>query len=240
MIGLCQAQGDPRGLAEAQQRLLELELSDPNFAPLDARLASIVGGESPKDNAERLALAQRAYDTQRYAAAARLWGEALELEPTIGDDRQKQHRYNAACAAVLAANTAAPAPIQRNALEGQGRKSDEGGQVTTLSPSLTAAEGQGGRADLPFDDDAKAKLRAQALDWLKAELATWTKLVESAAPEQRAAIAQILQHGQVDADLASVRDADALAKLPEAEQKPWQMLWADVDALLAKAKAQTP
>jgi len=31
-----------------------------------------------------------------------------------------------------------------------------------------------------------------------------------------------------------VRDADALAKLPEAERETWRKLWADVDALLAK------
>ena len=44
-----------------------------------------------------------AYDTKRYAAAARLWAEALEADPTLADDRRAQHRYNAACAAALAA-----------------------------------------------------------------------------------------------------------------------------------------
>ena len=37
------------------------------------------------------------------AAAARLWGEALEADPKLAEDRQAQHRYNAACAAALAA-----------------------------------------------------------------------------------------------------------------------------------------
>ena len=44
-----------------------------------------------------------AYDTKRYAGAARLWAEALAADPKLADDRQAQHRYNAACAAALAA-----------------------------------------------------------------------------------------------------------------------------------------
>ena len=41
--------------------------------------------------------------------------------------------------------------------------------------------------------------------------------------------------------MLGIRDAEALAKLPEAERKAWQSLWADVDALLKQAKTgQTP
>ena len=88
--------------AEAQRGLDELKDSDPQYAALDARLAAMQNGEAPKDNAERLALAQRACDTKRYAAAARLWAEAFEADPTLADDRQAGHRYKAACAAALA------------------------------------------------------------------------------------------------------------------------------------------
>lgn len=63
-----------------------------------------MGGEAPKDNAERLALAQRAYDTRRFALAARLWAEAIESDPTIAADRNNPYNYNAACAAALAAD----------------------------------------------------------------------------------------------------------------------------------------
>ncbi len=42
------------------------------------------------------------YDTKRFAAAARLWAEALAADPKLGDDRRDNHRYNAACAAALA------------------------------------------------------------------------------------------------------------------------------------------
>ena len=93
---------DSVAAAEAQREVDELKTSDPRFAAIDARLAAVFKGESPKDNPERLALARRAYDTGRHTAAARLWGDALEAHPKLADDRQAQHRYNAACAAALA------------------------------------------------------------------------------------------------------------------------------------------
>lgn len=39
---------------------------------------------------------------------------------------------------------------------------------------------------------------------------------------------------------AGVRDPDALAKLPDAECKDWQSFWAEVEALLAKARDSRP
>jgi hypothetical protein len=41
--------------------------------------------------------------------------------------------------------------------------------------------------------------------------------------------------GRKDPDLAAVRDPAALAKLPEAKSVAWRNLWAQVDALLARA-----
>jgi hypothetical protein len=60
-------------------------------------------------------------------------------------------------------------------------------------------------------------------------------LVEKDTPQLRAVAAKILRHWQANPDLAGVRDAAALAKLPEAERAAWTRLWADVQALLAKA-----
>jgi hypothetical protein len=71
---------------------------------LSKRLPAILQGkDKPRDNPERLTLARMACDQKHFVAAARLWSEALESDPKLGDDRQTQHRYNAACAAVLAA-----------------------------------------------------------------------------------------------------------------------------------------
>jgi hypothetical protein len=99
----CNRLSDVEGAADARRRLAELEATDPRFAALDERLRAVAKGEAPKDNTERLALAQRAYDTKRYVLAARLWGEASENDPELAADRQTQPRYNAACAAALAA-----------------------------------------------------------------------------------------------------------------------------------------
>ena len=41
---------------------------------------------------------------------------------------------------------------------------------------------------------------------------------------------------QTDADLAGLRDADAVAKLPAAERDACRKLWADVEALLKRIK----
>jgi tetratricopeptide (TPR) repeat protein len=92
-----------------------------------------------------------------------------------------------------------------------------------------------GEDEPPPDDAAKAKLRRQALDWLRAELTTWAKLLESGPPQARPAIAQTLYRWKQDTDLAVIRNGEALAKLPAEEQQAWRTLWAQVDALQKRA-----
>ena len=98
-----------------------------------------------------------------------------------------------------------------------------------------AAAGQGEDA-AKLDDKERTRLRRQALDWLKADLAAWGKHLDSGPPQARPAIVQTLSHWQKDPDLAGIRDAAALAKLPADEQKAFSQLWADVAALLKKAE----
>jgi hypothetical protein len=115
----------------------------------------------------------------------------------VGDDLRAAHRYNAACAAAL------------------------------------AAAGQGRDAPKP-DDMERARLRRQALGWLQADLALGGKEAEKGTPQARAEVQKMLRHWQKDPDLAGVRQADALAKLPQAERAEWQKLWGEVAALLEK------
>src|SRR5262249_47025636 len=98
-----------------------------------------------------------------------------------------------------------------------------------------AAAGKGEDA-ARLADAAKAKLRRQTLDWLKADVAAWSKLLGSGPPQARPTIAKVLRHWQKDSDLAGLRDATALAKLPADEQKACIQLWAEVAALLKKAE----
>ncbi len=101
-----------------------------------------------------------------------------------------------------------------------------------------AAAGQGHDA-AKLDDAERTCLRKQALDWLRADLVLRTKQINSANPTDRAAAQQALGHWQQDTDLAAIRDPAALAKLPEAERKACTQLWADVAALLERAKTPT-
>jgi tetratricopeptide (TPR) repeat protein len=98
-----------------------------------------------------------------------------------------------------------------------------------------AAVGQGDDA-AKLDDAERTRLRKQALDWLRADLALRTKRLETGNPADRAAALQALRHWQQDTDLAGIRQAAALAKLPADEQKGFAQLWADVAALLKKAE----
>jgi tetratricopeptide (TPR) repeat protein len=94
--------------------------------------------------------------------------------------------------------------------------------------------------DPPLDEPARAALRRQALDWLVAEQTLWTNQLENAAPQARATVINTLKHWQQDADLAGVREAAALAALPEEEQAAWRALWSDVAALLEQAGRSQP
>jgi tetratricopeptide (TPR) repeat protein len=74
------------------------------LAGLGDRLPALLKGEAqPADAGERLALAVFCGDNKkRYAAAARWYAEAFEVQPDLADDLQGGHRYAAACAAALA------------------------------------------------------------------------------------------------------------------------------------------
>jgi Tfp pilus assembly protein PilF len=102
-----------------------------------------------------------------------------------------------------------------------------------------AAAGQGEDARSLPDKDAQ-RLRQQALDWLRADLAAYAKLAERDEPAAKQTVRQKMVHWQQNADLASVRDRDALDRLPEAERMAWYQLWDDVTGLLKKVTAAAP
>ncbi len=93
-----------------------------------------------------------------------------------------------------------------------------------------------GKDELALDAATKAGWRKQAIDWLKADIAAWSKILENSPPQARQAVSQTLQHWKVDTDLAGIRDDAAAAKLPADEQKACRALWAEVEAILKKAR----
>jgi tetratricopeptide (TPR) repeat protein len=190
-------EGHPlRSLATRQlqvcQRLLDLE----------ARLTAIDKGEDqPKDAAEQLALAELCRQfKKRYAAAARFYADAFAAKPKLTAVQQAVFRYNAACAAVLAA-----AGLGQDASKLEGKE--------------------------------KSRLRQQSLTWLRDNLKQYTGQLGDLDGKKRADLQKTLQHWQQGADLESVREAKALAQLPQAERHAWQQFWADVEKLLQKSNA---
>jgi hypothetical protein len=85
-------------------------------------------------------------------------------------------------------------------------------------------------------DSAKAALRAKALDWLKADLAAWSKkLMDDQPAAGDPGVEKVLAQWRAEADLAGIRDAEALAKLPDGERAAFSSLWFEVEALRQKA-----
>jgi tetratricopeptide (TPR) repeat protein len=102
------------------------------------------------------------------------------------------------------------------------------------SASLAAGQSEGAAK---VGDKERARLRRQALAWLRADLALRAKQLESGKPADRAAGQRALRHWQKDSDLSGHRDAAALAKLSPEERAACEKLWADVAALLKEAEA---
>jgi tetratricopeptide (TPR) repeat protein len=94
-----------------------------------------------------------------------------------------------------------------------------------------------------FDSNEQPGWRQQSLDWLRVDLAFWTKQLNGVNPKDRAQARQTLQHWRRAVDFAGVRDAPGLAGLPQAERQAWEKFWAEVDLALrgfAAAGAKPP
>src|SRR5262249_30543305 len=154
---------------------------------LEKKLTAVLEGDArPASNEERLQLANRvAWPKKLYAAAARLFAEALAEQPELGHDLRKGVRYVAASAAAL------------------------------------AGCGQGEDAPRP-DEKERSRLRQQARDWLKADLALLDEQAARGDPEMRERVKKRMRQWQTDSDLIGVRDAEGLARLPEEERKEWR------------------
>jgi serine/threonine-protein kinase len=98
--------------------------------------------------------------------------------------------------------------------------------------AAAALAGCGVAADAAqLDDRRKAELRQLALDWLTAEYNVCAERHRVSKTGDRTFVATVVRSWLRDEDLAGVRDAPALAKLPSSEQRSWQDLWAKVAAL---------
>src|SRR5204862_7263241 len=101
----------------------------------ESKLAAVLKGEAaPSDAGTSIELAWHCLHYKHLnASAARFYLSAFEAQPDLAANRDRSHRYHAACAAVL------------------------------------AGCGQGEDA-VRLDEPERARLRQQALDWLRADL----------------------------------------------------------------------
>lgn len=91
-------------------------------------------------------------------------------------------------------------------------------------------------ADL--NEAVRAGMRKQALEWLSADFQLWKDILTNGEPNVRDAILQTVPQWQQDPDLAGIRDAAELDKLPKEERAACRQLWADVAELLDRAAAE--
>jgi serine/threonine-protein kinase len=107
------------------------------------------------------------------------------------------------------------------------------GRSERFSAGRAAALAGWGQDAVKLDAGQRAHWRKHALEWLRADLAWWSKACET-GNRTRAAVQQELRHRLADADLGRIRSHDAIDQLPEGERQQWRQFWADVAGLLRK------
>jgi serine/threonine-protein kinase len=240
------AQGDWAGAAACFQKTIVL---DPKAAQAHIGLGLVLFEQGRfAESKEHL---QRALDLQGPDLAVanqirrcdRLLALQAKLGPVLRDEQQPAddaERLGLAEVCGRQRRYADAARFCRDALAHDPKLADDLSSGNRYNAACWAARAGSGEAEEVKDLDGREKAgwRRQALDWLRADLAAQTKQADSIFPWTRDAAVKVLRHWKEDADLAGVRDADALDKLPEGERADWRKLWAEVDAVLQKAAPQ--
>jgi tetratricopeptide (TPR) repeat protein len=136
----------------------------------------------------------------------------------------------------------AAARFYKEAFAEQSKLADDLGAAHRYYAACAAALAAGGQGEdaARLDDTERARLRKQALDWLRADLVEYAKRLEGGTRVMRRTVRQEMQRWQNDTDLAGIRDSSALAKLPAEERASFEKLWSDVADMLARAQATKP
>jgi tetratricopeptide (TPR) repeat protein len=110
-------------------------------------------------------------------------------------------------------------------------------QVSSLfvrAAELAARAGTGPTEDdPPLDAAMRSGLRCQALDWMRAELDNWSRLMALNKPETFQRAAANFRNWMANPYLAGIRDPKALEALPEPERDAWRTFWKNVEGKLS-------
>ncbi|HVX14998.1 MAG TPA: serine/threonine-protein kinase [Pirellulales bacterium] len=182
--------------------------------------AFLEGTYWPQDDDERRALVgvcqSRGFDEQ----AARLYAE---LFASAGDD-----------SAELAARHRRLVDVGNE--QPLGRLEDLAAACRYPAVRCAALVGIGQEdADGRPSDDERARWRALAREWLRADLAVWKSILESGSRPGRILARKALTRWQYDDDLAGLREPRALEKLSSDERNGCRALWQEVSDLLERA-----
>jgi serine/threonine protein kinase/Flp pilus assembly protein TadD len=131
---------------------------------------------------------------------------------------------------------AACARFYREAFDAEPKRADDLSRAHRYDAARAAALagcGQGKDA-ANLEPQEHARLRKQALIWLRADLIAWSAL-EKESEKTRPRVLAAMRDWQQDPDFNGVRDEAALAKLGGNERRDWQKLWKEVEELRKRA-----
>jgi hypothetical protein len=151
--------------------------------------------------------------------------DALEQAMVALICARKERRHAAAARFFAAAFAAQP---------GLGEDVSQGTRYVAACSAIVAGTGQA-KDGTDLDAAERSRWRNQALAWLQADLAMWSKQLDSGGRQARAMVRVMLSRWQKEPDLAGVGDPKMRLSLPAEEREAWQRLWDDVEALLSKA-----
>jgi serine/threonine-protein kinase len=182
--------------------------------------AFLQGKYRPEGNDERLALLAICQARGLYGVSARLYAEAFAADPGFAE------ASTADC-------------LRRAALE---RERVDRVHVLKTEPRYLAARcavlaGCGLGEDEPtLNDVARTNCRTQALNWLRADLAAWTKTLEGDSQVSRDLAKEMLTLWLAEPDLARLREPGAMINLSTQERQEWLQLWGQVRLALKAIK----
>jgi serine/threonine-protein kinase len=97
--------------------------------------------------------------------------------------------------------------------------------------------GRGEDADR-LNEEERTRWRKQARQWLRADLALWTKMLDSGSAKAPDLVKKMLPLWQAEPDLAGIRDPSAMDKMPADEREECLTLWQEVGSLLKRAQVR--
>jgi tetratricopeptide (TPR) repeat protein len=119
-----------------------------------------------------------------------------------------------------------------------------GAQPSELRYSAACAAAQAGcgqgKDASHLSDAERARLRRQALDWLRAEGTALSTLLDNQPGKAAPVVAQQMAHWLQDTNFAGVRGPKALGRLPEEERQTWQSSGPRLSNCASRPGARSP